>query len=446
MSFSAGCNMKKYRCWAGACIILSTVMLYLLTFPLTKEWIYADIGHDYTIQLADSLINGRIDLPNPKGKHDLVLWEGKYYSPFGVMPALVVAPLRLMFGSHVTCLLVSASLGASSILVWYGILHSLRVSKITELSNLDLFLLLSLTIFGGDFYWISTRGRVWYLNQTFTFFFISTALYFMLQRGFKSKVLSSLFFSCAFLTRNGIAVISPLYYLLLSYVYGRECGLPGVLNAGKKFSTRVVVLILVFLLSIGVQSYYNYVRFGNPLESGYRMQDVSAYLRKDLSVHGLFSVHYLHRNLRFYLLKPVAYETESPYILYDENGNSFWSYQPSLLIILMSVSSYVWWLGGNRGALKSLVLESMGRGKLAYVASSSIIWLTYLTSSLLFYAHGWLNFGNRYLLDVHPFLILLIVFSYGHVRENRVMRWSSYLLIVLSIAIGYQAKILVNGC
>jgi hypothetical protein len=422
--------------------LLAVAGAYASTFSRSHGPLTA--GYDYHSVLANSLIHGHVDLVYPKRIHDLVAWEGRYYLPWGPMPALAIIPLLLAFGS-INELYLSAALGAACIFVWYGISRSLRRDGFADFTVAESVLFACLSVLGNDFYWISTRGTVWYISQSFTFFFMSSAVYLMLQRGYGAKAASSALFSCALLTRLGVFVISPFFYLMLVCVSLKE-GLFGGSQGMRRRAGLLFILVLPFLAATSLNFLYNYARFGDPFESGLNnvMQHVRYY--DDLREYGPFSLHYLPHNLDVYFLSPVGYVAGPPYMVFSLEGNSFWSYQPYLLIPVIAFLGLVRGAAGNPRA--AALWRRRGEPAFFIPVLSFAAWAAYLPALLLFFVTGWYTFGNRYLLDVQPFMLLLTAFSFGRIRKNTALRRLSYLAIALSVLVGYQAKALfdqVNG-
>ena len=74
----------------------------------------------------------------------------------------------------------------------------------------------------------------------------------------------------------------------------------------KKKEAEVVGLLGLGLLPIaavlGLLLLYNQVRFGSPLENGYRFHAMGEGFRTDFQQYGLFHLHYLPRNVFYELL------------------------------------------------------------------------------------------------------------------------------------------------
>jgi hypothetical protein len=160
------------------------------------------------------------------------------------------------------------------------------------------------------------------------------------------------------------------------------------------------------LISVAVLLVYNFARFDNAFDFGYRTQNIAEELVKSLHAYGLFSVHYVPHNAWTMLLAMPVYEARHNMILPSSDGMSVLLTTPALLYLCRS------W---RRSALVVGAWLSVG-----------LILIPLLT----YYNTGWWQFGYRYSLDfMTPVLILLAVGAGARVG------WTMRVLILLGIAV-----------
>jgi hypothetical protein len=174
-----------------------------------------------------------------------------------------------------------------------------------------------------------------------------------------------------FLTRAPLAFAIPFYALLLAgdRVWER-----------RRWPWRTWAQLAVGVgPSIAFFFWYNDARFGSPLESGYGLALLPAWLEAQRQ-HGLFSSYHVPMNLYYLFGKIPKLIDTFPFFQPDGLGMSIFITSPGLLYAVRAPwrTSRVWWLAGAA--------------------------LLVLIPTLLYYGGGWLQYGYRYALDSIPFL------------------------------------------
>ena len=213
----------------------------------------------------------------------------------------------------------------------------------------------------------------------------------------------------AFLSRAPVAFAIPGYALLLA---GDLIWLP------RRWPWRTWAALTIGVLpSILFFFWYNAVRFGSPLESGYELATLAPWLAA-LRDQGLFSVTHLGMNVDYLFLKlPAPYLSWSdflfPFFQPDGLGMSIFFTSPGLLYSLRAPwrESRSWWL------LLAAVLV--------------------LIPTLLYYGGGWLQYGYRYALDSIPFIWLLCALAAARDgSRGRGIGWTWRVLIAWGVFVG----------
>jgi hypothetical protein len=143
--------------------------------------------------------------------------------------------------------------------------------------------------------------------------------------------------------------------------------------------------VAVFFIPYGLaMAAYNGARFGDPLEFGHALLPHSQSLE-----HGVFSAHYLPRNLdRAFLALPRLGEG-SLVLDFHGRGTAFWLNNPIFAVALLGLGGGTLPRLARAGA--ALSLAAVGAGLLLHESG------------------GWFQFGCRYLIDLLPIGFVLLV-------------------------------------
>jgi hypothetical protein len=142
------------------------------------------------------------------------------------------------------------------------------------------------------------------------------------------------------------------------------------------------LLGLGFLPAIVFFFWYDAVRFGSPLESGYGLASLPAFLQA-LRAKGLFSFAHVGMNLDYLLWHAPLRIADLPFFRPDGLGMSIFLTSPALL----------------------LAVRAPWRDRRTWLLAAAFAFT--LLPSLLYYGGGWLRFGYRYALDAIPFALSL---------------------------------------
>jgi hypothetical protein len=236
-------------------------------------------------------------------------------------------------------------------------------------SLVDRFFLVLLLGFSTQIWWVTTRGGVWHTGQLIAT--ILTLACLIQLWGARRAWLIGLLAGFAFLTRAPLAFAIPFYALLLA---GDRIWEP------RRWPLRAWELLAIGVVpSIAFFFWYNAARFGSPLESGYGLALLPAWLEVQRQ-HGLFSTYHIPMNLYYLFGKVPALTGTFPFFQPDGLGMSIFITSPGLLYAVRAPwrTSRVWWLAGAA--------------------------LLVLIPTLLYYGGGWLQYGYRYALDSIPFV------------------------------------------
>jgi hypothetical protein len=331
----------------------------------------------------------------------------KLYGYWAPLASVVMVPFVAAFGPRVSDTLVDALLGAMNVGLFYWLLRRvdrLGLLPLRESCCIGLTLLLA---FGTVNFYLSSTGRVWFAVQIVTLTAMLAACIAILSpaRSRATYVWAGVFFGAAILARN-VAVLLGLFFVGVIWLRSRE--VPDH-RRRQTFVSRLAWFCLPCVVAIGLQGLYNQARFGSITEDGVGIQlRTSADPRfiADYTQFGLFSPHYLPRNAKYYLWNFELPRDEAGKLTIDVNGNSMFLVTPPLLYLFLA------W---------------RARAPLVLAAAAGVVPL--FTALLLFMGTGYLQFGNRYLLEALPLLLLLV----GAGMAGRISH-VGYVLIVLAMA------------
>jgi len=281
-------------------------------------------------ELTAALLSGRLSLlrtPDPRlaglsnpydpglnapyRVNDLSYFKGKYYVYHGIAPALAVfAPVRLIFGRHLSDRLAVVILCAGGFAASLWILFALRRRHFPESPAL-VFLSAILALALADGYQVVIRGVIAnHVAIAGAYFFSMLALAAWTQaaasrNSWRWIALGSLGFGFAVGSRPNFAVSTGVLILfLLAGLRSRRVNLAG--------SRRVLALaaILPWIAAIiGILS-YNALRFGQPFEFGARYM-LGGWNQTSLASAGL---GHFWINTWTYLFAPARFSPHFPFV------------------------------------------------------------------------------------------------------------------------------------
>jgi hypothetical protein len=188
------------------------------------------------------------------------------------------------------------------------------------------------------------------------------------------------------------------------------------LSASRR-TQYILLLLLPIVISVISTGLYNYLRFGDVLEMGYGKQLTYEEPLKQAKSYGLFNIIHVPGNVYYSLLAtplPVLRDGVSrvlafPYIKENPWGMSI-LITSLYLFYLFRVFKYT---DNNRGYM------------LAFIGG--------LIPIYTYYGIGYLQYGYRYMLDVFPWLFLVLMFSVW--EKFKVVPTTLKALIILSAAV-----------
>jgi hypothetical protein len=382
----------RARLTRGAAVGIAITVVAAIVYWLSGRDFNAGRGDFF--YLADAFIHGRTWLEFRPGPYDVIQGGSRYFVPFAPFPAIALMPLVAITGAVTADQLesgIDAILGGGAVWLCWVLLGRIGVARLV-----DRFWLVVLFAFSTPLWWVTLRGGVWHTGQIIATILTLGCLIELWGR--RRPVIVGLLAGAAFLTRAPLAFAVPFYLLLVDpWLAEERPAEPGLRAAIRRWPVRRWALLAAGILpSIGFFFWYNAARFGSPLESGYALAALPAWLEAERR-QGLFSLAHVPMNIDYLFLHLPSVIPDPPFLKPDGLGLSVFLTSPGL-----ALAAFADW----RSPRARLLLGTA---------------VAVLVPTLLYYGGGWLQYGYRYFLDSVPFLVALAGLAVA--RSGRLSWW-----------------------
>lgn len=367
--------------------VLGVLFVMVISGLFTGEWpVGRSMYPSYSLQ-AQAWLEGRLDLGRDYIELELAIFDGKYYVSFPPFPSYVLLPFVAVFRDRVP---ENAIAWAVTLL---GALYAVRLYQMTRRDGRSGFWVLFLYL-GTGYLFISVNAWVWFIAQTMCFTLSLMALVHA-KKGQGGIALAC--WACAVGCRPMAALYLPLLVWLLWQARGSVTFWQWV---RRRWYWAVPTLLIA-----GSYMALNYARFGNPIEFGHN------YLPEFvLAEHGQFSLSYIPEHIELLLRLPAwdAYWNRAAF--YTLETQAFWLINP---MVFCFAAAWAYGLVKRRSAPTLWMLPVMAAAHVFIICCHKTL--------------GAWQFGNRYLLDLLPWLFYgLLVWM---PEDDRFIRWSEPLFV-----------------
>lgn len=347
---------------------LIVLIVLLVMGAFTGRFLTTDNPYgSYTIQ-ACAWLEGHLDV-NPNFTWlELAEYGGKFYVSFPLFPSYVMLPFAAIFGLDTPDHFINLAV------TLLGIAYALRIyRRMTGSSHYAARYVLYLYLANG-YLFIALQGWVWFLAQTMCFT-LSLMAVDAAQRGRSGWALA--WWACAV----GCRPMAALYLPLLVYLLNQS----GVRHSWK----RQIANLLPAALIASSYMVLNYLRFGNPLEFGH------TYLPEfQLAENGQFSLAYAWEHLQQLVRLPKYQGRGQPLAFDSYDCMAFYLITP-MLVTFLCVYFYA--------------LIRRRRGNAFWLIGLPLMVGAHLMIIVCHKTLGGFQFGNRYLLDMLPWVYVAIL-------------------------------------
>ena len=401
-------DSPRRRYGIALCIYVVTVVVYFVVAgppriaTHTPYNHYAHLAHAW-LHKTHALAHGP---PSYAGNNDFASFDGKTFISFPPFPAVLMLPFVAMAGSPERFadgqfVIWLAAIGPA---VLFLILERLRITQRSERNELANVALTALFAFGSVYFFSAVQGTVWFAAHAVGVGALAIALLFSLDA--RRPFLAGLAFACAWTSRPVMLLATLVFALEALRRHSSEAeerdgflaNAMGQLRSLKwaPFVRSIVTFSLPLLASFALCSAYNYVRFHAMSPFAFGHEHLTVYWQARMLKWGLFSYHYLPKNLGITL-------TALPWLGPKEGAAAFgalFKINEHGLALWFTTPLYLWLLYPKR---KSPLYVA-----LALVAALQAVML------LMYQNSGWRQFGYRFSSDYA--LLLFVMLAVGGQR------------------------------
>ena len=383
MSPSLSSDKRRYT-YLSALLGVLAVMLVAASF--SGQWPWRSNPYNSYVLQACSWLEGRLDLGQDYSWLELAIVDGKYYVSFPPFPSYVMLPFAVHFGDAVPDTLIAWAV------TMLGVLYAVRLYELTRQDGRALFWVLFLYLSTG-YLFISLNAFVWFIAQTMCFTLSLMALVHAKQ-GQGGIALAC--WACAVGCRPMAALYLPILVWLLWPHKGDQ-------TLWRWICRRWYWAVPVLLIA-GSYMALNQARFGNPLEFGHN------YLPEFTRVpEGQFNLSYFWDNFKLLFRLPRQDASSDPLTFFTGQTMSFWLINPMYFCI---GAAWIYALRHRRSLPSAIMLLPLAIAHVVFLCLHRTL-------------GGW-QFGNRYLVDMMPWLFA--GFLLWMPDDDRFTRWSTPLM------------------
>jgi hypothetical protein len=368
---------------------------------------------NHYVHLAQSFLHGQLGVLGnvPPGTNDWACYDSetrdicppgafqrpsesqRWYVSFPPLPAVVIMPAVAIWGLATRDALYWAILAGLGPALLFVVLRRLRETGRSGRTLRDDLLLVALFSFGSVYFFSAVQGTVWFAAHVVAVALI--ALYLLFSLDARRPALAGWMLGLAFLTRPTTSAL-VLFFLVEALRVARvgEAQVDEGASVPRRVflwlsrvqwrpALRTLAVFAAPIVVIGALTMWmNAERWDNPFEFGHRYLMIR--WRDRIATWGLFSYHYLSRNLAVFWTSLPWLTSREPHVIISRHGLALWFTTPALLLTLWP---------------KRLDAQMVG----LYLAAAAVaLW------NLLYQNTGWVQFGYRFALDYLPLLMVLL--------------------------------------
>lgn len=338
------------------------------------------VGGEIFVYQADAFLHGQLHLLSfPQSLIDLVPHNGRWYSPLGPLPAVLLVPFVPFFGTALQqhFVLFPVTLGV-------GFFVFLLAQRFGYGVGDRIWLALAF-VFASVYVGVAYIAQAWNFASALSAVLSLATLYEYL--GKRRFWLLGCLVGAIFATRFTAGLVGLLVLLDTAL----DSGIPWRERV-QKLGRFLVPIVVVGILLL----WYNYARFGNMFDNGY----LTALIRPEMQVaaraqYGLFNLKLIPSNIYHYFLAP-------PQAVIDPRTMHL---VPPYLKANVTMGFFL---------LSPIFLAIFFGAKLKnrFLKLTALVALLMTVVLLSYYAINYFELGPRYLVDVLPLYFILLLASF----------------------------------
>lgn len=345
--------------------------------------------------MANSFLHGKLYfLEKPGNWYDSTMHLGKVYWPLGLSPILILVPfvgLFNLFGQMFYQGYLQIIMTAGTFYMAY------RIAKQHKYTHEDSLWLAFAFCFASVYIIIALIPWGWYFAQAIVVFF--TFLAISEWYGRKRYWLIGIYYAIIVASRF-TGAIGLLFFAADLLIRKKKL-------QRKELVSHLLALFIPVMISGLCLLWYNYARFGNPLDNGYmgiNNWTIPIERRFETINYGLFQLRNVPMNIYYYFIKTVdpvlvnhfgdfgqTFILKPPYIKLSYPGTSFFVSAPIFLYVFSAIRKKI---------------------KTREVWLALIPTVTTLSILMFYYWPGWRQVGPRYTADFLPFTYIVLLFAF----------------------------------
>ena len=444
-------------------IVFALVLISFLLSSVNINWktdLSLNTGNQITKELVDAFENGQVELldtpdsqllamDNPfdwsarveqgvSAKWDHVMYDGKYYSYYGIGPVILLyLPYHLLTGHYLSSL-IGVLLFNTLALIFLGMTFFKLMKKLFPDIPLSMYTAALIMVFAACGMWYCTVMANFYeIAQSSGFCFTVMGAYFLVSSnviGPDSEAvrpgraaLSSLFLAIAVTCRPTTAVwcVVAVAFIVVGVLKLRRAK-----SARPAYVKYLLCALLPFVVIGGLQMLYNHARFGSFTDFG-----IAYSLTINDFTHTEFHTQLSAIGFFDYLLAPPSFKGEYPYVqttLSTLNVNGYYFVATNNGCGLLYRALPMFFLFGAPFALKFVDKEKRVRTAVLFAAAGIIAPFVVIAS---IWESG---YGVRYMMDfawqmlVCAFFVMFMF--YRNLKSGESKRIYEHLLLIAMFA------------
>lgn len=449
------------RSLTAAVCMICTVCAFFLTTNILETSVHQRSGDQITRELVDAFASGHItldrevekellELENPydwserkesgvKCAWDHVMFEGKYYSYYGIAPVvLLFLPFYLLTGYYFSTVWAVFLFGAVG-LIFLALFFKKLCERFFPEISLGLYISSLITVLIGCGVWFCFITPNFYeIAQTSGFMFVTMGAYFLVSSGIFSKkmslvrlCLSSVFFALAVLCRPTTAVwcVAAVAFIAVHFIR--------LVKEKKPKVGYLCASLIPFAVIGGAQMIYNFARFGSFFDFGIQYSlTINDFTRSEFSPQMAF-IGFYNFLFAFPVIKPDFPFISSNFSDLGVNGYYFVANRVAIgeFFRIPAMFSYL--------LLPHAVKTAKRENRLTFV----LLWVLccIILPFAVIYSIWESGYGVRYCVDftwqgaVGAFVILFML--YKRYKENRVARRICEYAVTVSLFIAIALNV-----